>query len=86
MTGKNLEIISRIVLWYENSFRIDWLLTSNVLPLKRHLVYLLTFQTVVDRDVTQCSGLISHNLYIHIRFVVKDLFNMNYLKACTYVK
>jgi len=24
MTGKNLEIISQIVLWYENSFRIDW--------------------------------------------------------------
>jgi len=23
MTGKNLEIISQIVLWYENSFRID---------------------------------------------------------------
>ena len=23
MTGKNLEIISHIVLWYENSFRID---------------------------------------------------------------
>ena len=24
MTGKKLEIISQIVLWYENSFRIDW--------------------------------------------------------------
>ena len=24
MTGKNLEIISQIVLWYKNSFRIDW--------------------------------------------------------------
>ena len=24
MTGKNLEIISQIVLWYEDSFRIDW--------------------------------------------------------------
>ena len=24
MTSKNLEIISQIVLWYENSFRIDW--------------------------------------------------------------
>ena len=24
MTGKNLEIISQIVLWYENSFPIDW--------------------------------------------------------------
>ena len=24
MTGKNLEIISQIVLWFENSFRIDW--------------------------------------------------------------
>jgi len=24
MTGKNLEIISQDVLWYENSFRIDW--------------------------------------------------------------
>jgi len=23
MTGKNLEIICQIVLWYENSFRID---------------------------------------------------------------
>jgi len=23
MTGKKLEIISQIVLWYENSFRID---------------------------------------------------------------
>jgi len=23
MTGTNLEIISQIVLWYENSFRID---------------------------------------------------------------
>jgi len=23
MTGKNLEMISQIVLWYENSFRID---------------------------------------------------------------
>jgi len=23
MTGKHLEIISQIVLWYENSFRID---------------------------------------------------------------
>jgi len=23
MTGKNLEIISQIVLWYKNSFRID---------------------------------------------------------------
>jgi len=23
MTGKNLEIISQIVMWYENSFRID---------------------------------------------------------------
>ena len=23
MTGKNLEIISQIVLWYENNFRID---------------------------------------------------------------
>jgi len=23
MTGKNLEIISQIVLWYENSFHID---------------------------------------------------------------
>jgi len=23
MTGKNLEIISQIVLWFENSFRID---------------------------------------------------------------
>jgi len=23
MTGKNLVIISQIVLWYENSFRID---------------------------------------------------------------
>ena len=26
MTGKILEIISQIVLWYENSFRIDWML------------------------------------------------------------
>jgi len=24
MTGKYLEIISQIVLWYGNSFRIDW--------------------------------------------------------------
>ena len=24
MTGKDLEIICQIVLWYENSFRIDW--------------------------------------------------------------
>jgi len=24
MTGKNLEIISQIVLWYENSFRRLW--------------------------------------------------------------
>jgi len=24
MTGKKLEIISQIVLWYETSFRIDW--------------------------------------------------------------
>jgi len=24
MTGHNLEIISQIVLWYENSFHIDW--------------------------------------------------------------
>jgi len=23
MTGRNLEIISQIVLWFENSFRID---------------------------------------------------------------
>jgi len=28
MTGKNLEIISQIVLWYENSFRIDCYSTS----------------------------------------------------------
>ena len=28
MTGKHLEIISRIVLWYENSFRIDWYTTG----------------------------------------------------------
>jgi len=26
MTGKKLEIISHIVLWYENSFGIDWCL------------------------------------------------------------
>jgi len=25
MTGKHLEIIGQIVLWYENSFRIDCL-------------------------------------------------------------
>ena len=24
MIGANLEIIRQIVLWYENSFRIDW--------------------------------------------------------------
>ena len=24
MTGKKLEIISQIVQWYENGFRIDW--------------------------------------------------------------
>jgi len=24
MTGQNLVSISQIVLWYENSFRIDW--------------------------------------------------------------
>ena len=24
MTGKYLEIISQIVLWYENSFHLDW--------------------------------------------------------------
>jgi len=24
MTGQNLEIISQIVLWYENSFCKDW--------------------------------------------------------------
>ena len=24
MTGTNLEIISQIVLWYENSFSINW--------------------------------------------------------------
>ena len=31
MTGKKLEIISQIVLWYENSFRIDWCLCVCVL-------------------------------------------------------
>ena len=30
MTGKNLVIISQIVLWYENSFRIDWKETENL--------------------------------------------------------
>jgi len=29
MTGKNLEIISQIVLWYENSFRIDCYIIIN---------------------------------------------------------
>jgi len=24
MTGNNLEIISKIVLWYENSFRVEY--------------------------------------------------------------
>jgi len=32
MTGKNLEIISQIVLWYENSFRIDWHYAGRTYP------------------------------------------------------
>ena len=30
MTGNHLEIISQIVLWYENSFRIDWTIPNNL--------------------------------------------------------
>jgi len=37
MTGYKLEIISRIVLWYENSVRIDWdTLSEQILPYLQH--------------------------------------------------
>ena len=33
----SLEIISRIVMWYENSFRIDWdTLSEQILPYLQH--------------------------------------------------
>ena len=32
MTGTNLEIVSQIVLWYENSFRIDCWTSGNLKP------------------------------------------------------
>ena len=58
MTGKKLEIISQIVLWYENSFRIDWclcvcVLSSGVFYILYGVCYLFALQMWV-REAAMC--------------------------------
>mgnify|MGYP007091365801 CR=1 FL=1 len=43
MTGKKIEIISQIVLWYENSFRI---LIFKLRSLKKNAVVLININTL----------------------------------------
>ena len=54
MTGKNLEIISQIVLWYENSFRIDCI---------AHELYLNNIYVTVN-NICHCFYFVDDNLKV----------------------
>ena len=64
MTGKNLEIISQIVLWYEHSFRIDCSICQNhtVHPVRGEYVIVKKLQTML---VVYCNILPRHEQSIY---------------------
>ena len=46
MTGQNLEIIIQIVLWYENSFYIDWTIDIKISSFETMYVKISSFETM----------------------------------------
>jgi len=70
MTGKNLEIISQIVLWCENSFRIDWKMTGRLC----RLTIMLSKAEHCKVNLMNVTLLISLQFYKSLVLILKGLY------------